>query len=223
MHPVDGTPRPTSLSSTGTFDGDPVVYWAQPQLLQVLACTGGDVAWSVAKGDTPVSNGTMTEGPDGTFTATIPAFFPVHDLVTFTIAITGCDDAEDDVTYSFGVYIDPSGFVKTVGGDPIEGATVTLYRSDTPGGPFTKVADGSDVMSETNRSNPDIDGHGSRVRLGRDGRLLQRCGHEVGLQGPRVLGQARRDRRPHDPAARHGHRPPSQLQRRWWRRRWWWW
>jgi hypothetical protein len=45
--------------------------------------------------------------------------------------------------------------VRTLGGAPIAGATVTLYRSDDPGGPFVPVPDGSAIMSPANQHNPD--------------------------------------------------------------------
>ena len=41
-----------------------------------------------------------------------------------------------------GIYVDPSGTVQTLGGQPVVGATVTLARSDTPSGPFVSVLNG---------------------------------------------------------------------------------
>lgn len=55
----------------------------------------------------------------------------------------------------FNIYIDPSGFVRTTDGDPIAGATVTLYAASRPEGIFSPVADGSALMSPANRHNPD--------------------------------------------------------------------
>ena len=69
------------------------------------------------------------------------------------------ENEEEDV---FPIYIDPSGYVRTVDGAPLTGATVTLLRSDAAGGPFSVVPDGSAVMSPSNRRNPDAsegDGH----------------------------------------------------------------
>jgi hypothetical protein len=40
-------------------------------------------------------------------------------------------------------------------GQPIPGATVTLSRSDSAGGPFAQVPDGDAIMSPGNRTNPD--------------------------------------------------------------------
>jgi hypothetical protein len=56
----------------------------------------------------------------------------------------------------FGIYIDPSGVVKDTAGNPVEEATVTLYRSASPSGPFFPVPDRSAVMSPSNRRNPDL-------------------------------------------------------------------
>jgi hypothetical protein len=67
---------------------------------------------------------------------------------------------EEETT--FPIYIDPSGFVHTVGGAPLGGATVTLFQSQAKSGPFSVVANGSAVMSPMNRVNPDLseaDGH----------------------------------------------------------------
>src|ERR687891_1081484 len=90
----------------------------------------------------------MVEGPPGTYSAdfVIPFTGPAH----VTIVIDGCP------TIEFDIYIDPSGFVRTPGGNAIEGATVTLYRADSPSGPFVQVPDGSAIMSPANRSNPDL-------------------------------------------------------------------
>jgi cellulase/cellobiase CelA1 len=45
--------------------------------------------------------------------------------------------------------------VKTTNGAPLVGAKVTLYRSTTATGAFTAVPDGSTIMSDKNRTNPD--------------------------------------------------------------------
>jgi endo-1,4-beta-xylanase len=77
----------------------------------------------------------------------------IHGNAVVTVTVD-CDGDID--TYTENIYVDPSGWVRTVEGAPIAGATVTLYRSDTAGGPFTQVPDGSDIMSPTNRTNPDL-------------------------------------------------------------------
>jgi hypothetical protein len=95
----------------------------------------------------------MSEGPAGTYKATIPAFYPNHGQFRVHISIA-CPGGSQQ-TKDFTIYIDPSGLVRTVGGDPIEGATVTLFRSDSSGGPFAVVPDGDALMSPANRTNPD--------------------------------------------------------------------
>jgi hypothetical protein len=63
---------------------------------------------------------------------------------------------------TFPIYIDPSGFVRTVSGAPLGGATVTLFQSAAKTGPFLAVPDGSAAMSPINRRNSDLsegDGH----------------------------------------------------------------
>ena len=83
--------------------------------------------------------------------------------------VEGCPDDDDNI-FAAGepcrligqVAVDPSGFVVTRKGVPIEKAKVVLERSETAGGPFTAPPDGDAVMSVTNRRNPDstdIDGH----------------------------------------------------------------
>jgi hypothetical protein len=53
------------------------------------------------------------------------------------------------------LYIDPSGTVLTTTGIPVEGATVLLSRSDSPSGKWSEVPNRSDMMSLSNRRNPD--------------------------------------------------------------------
>ena len=99
----------------------------------------------------------MEEVPlgSGHYTATVLPFFPHHGEATVYIHLVCPDHSTVDI--DFPIYIDPSGVVKTVGGTPLEGAIVTLFRSDT-GAPdsFGQVPDGSAVMSPANRSNPDM-------------------------------------------------------------------
>ncbi len=71
-------------------------------------------------------------------------------------------EEEEDDEPTFPIYIDPSGFVRTVDGAPLAGATVTLFQSQAKTGPFAVVPNGSAVMSPMNRVNPDqseVDGH----------------------------------------------------------------
>ena len=72
----------------------------------------------------------------------------------------GPGEPEEEPT--FPIYIDPSGFVRTVAGAPLGDAKVTLYQSQAKNGPFAVVPDGSAAMSPMNRVNSDLsedDGH----------------------------------------------------------------
>jgi hypothetical protein len=72
------------------------------------------------------------------------------------------EGGEEEEETTFPIYIDPSGFVRTVDGAPLAGATVTLFQSQAKTGPFTVVPNGSAVMSPMNRVNSDLsetDGH----------------------------------------------------------------
>jgi hypothetical protein len=91
----------------------------------------------------------------GTFFHDIPPLAPHHGNHPFVIK-RFCPDPNDNLDVTVDVYIDPSGYVKTTTGIPIVGATVILYRSESPGGPFVQVPDGSAIMSPSNRDNPDL-------------------------------------------------------------------
>jgi hypothetical protein len=96
----------------------------------------------------------MTESSPGTYNGTIGPLVPYHGPATLTVDID-CPDGPDEEII-FDVYIDPSGHVLDEDDNPIEGATVTLYRADTAAGPFVVVPDGSAIMSPSNRTNPDM-------------------------------------------------------------------
>jgi hypothetical protein len=60
------------------------------------------------------------------------------------------------------VAVDPSGYVRTRAGVPIENARVVLERSDTAKGPYRALPNGDKQMAPNNRRNPDatdLDGH----------------------------------------------------------------
>jgi hypothetical protein len=68
---------------------------------------------------------------------------------------SGCDP-------SGPVAVDPSGYVRTRAGVPIENARVVLERSDTAHGRYVALPKGDARMAPNNRRNPDatdIDGH----------------------------------------------------------------
>jgi hypothetical protein len=103
----------------------------------------------------------MTEGPDGTYTAVIPAgtFSPgASNEISIEIV---CPDTSTEST-DFDTYIDPSGVTRYQTGGLAPNAIVILYRGDSPDGPFEALSNGSAVMSPKNRRNPDAtdaDGH----------------------------------------------------------------
>jgi hypothetical protein len=147
-------PPGTEITNIGTNpDGIPVAFWEDPLTLSTQACTGATVTYSVAV-DGIVRNGSMAEGPAGTYTATVAAFAPNHGDAAVTIHVNCPGSDPPDIV--FGLYIDPSGVVKDTNGNPIDGARVTLYRSSSASGPFFPVAGGSTVMSASNRQNSDF-------------------------------------------------------------------
>ena len=156
---IEPTPPPPGTGiepSHGGGGGVPVVYWGDPLTLTTTGCPGGTATYEItlSSGPPPVS-GTMTEGPAGTYTGTVPPFFPRHGDALITIAIH-CQGGSTE-TVIFPIYIDPSGLVKDMLGNPVPGATVTLYRSDTgTPGTFIPVPDGSPIMSPSNRTNPGL-------------------------------------------------------------------
>ena len=173
-------------SRGGGFAGVPTVFWQAPLTLTTTGCAripglslpraqymitsdGGKDPHRCDTG-TPgtspglVACGTMAETTafSGRYEASVPPLAPAHGLVTVTMTLTCPDPNPNDGippptgSSSFDLYIDPSGWVLTTHGAPIEGATVTLYRSESPMGPFEVVPDGSALMSPKNRSNPDL-------------------------------------------------------------------
>ena len=149
-----GTPPGTTLSpSRAGANGVPTVYTGQATELTTEACPGGSVTVSVTRnGETIAGPLPMDETRPGVFTAALP---PFSGSGTAEIVITvTCTDGSVRVS-TFTVYIDPSGRVVDQAGQPIRNAVVTLLRSDNPEGPFEAVADGSPIMSPSNRANPD--------------------------------------------------------------------
>jgi CSLREA domain-containing protein len=118
-------------------------------------CAGSaPTGWTIASGGVVVASGTFTQvGSTTNYTANIPAHLPLpQGGIGFFAA--ACGSAPVPSPWPFRYY-DPSGTVKDAGGNAVAGATVTLLRSDSAGGPFTAVVNGSDVMSPENRRNPD--------------------------------------------------------------------
>jgi hypothetical protein len=102
---------------------------------------------------------TETAPGSGIYTASVPPLYPLHGPARVMFEVI-CED-NSLLRYSSAIYIDPSGVVQDTHGHAVEGATVTLYRADSAGGPFDQVPDGSGIMSPANQHNPDVtDGHG---------------------------------------------------------------
>ncbi len=146
---------PSNRTSTG---GEPVVYWHNPLTLSTQGCAGGIANYSITQTDSGaiVASGAMQEDPanPGSYSAQFAPFYPAHGQVTVEITINCPNGSVDTVVFS--MYIDPSGVVTDTMGNPVAGATVQLFRSDSSAGPFVAVPDGSDVMSPTNRTTPDL-------------------------------------------------------------------
>ncbi|MEW6270603.1 MAG: carboxypeptidase-like regulatory domain-containing protein [Thermodesulfobacteriota bacterium] len=149
-------PSGTSIepSSTGP-SGLPSVYWRDTLDLGTQGCPGGSATYTISGEDGAlIETSPMSEGPPGTYSATAGPLFPNSGSAHVSIAID-CPGADDE-QIDFDIYIDPSGVVQDTFGNPVAGATVTLFRSSTGlPGTFVEVPDGSAVMSPSNRTNPD--------------------------------------------------------------------
>ena len=147
-------PAGTTITNRGTgSDGLPRVFWGEPLTLTTQGCTGGNATYEILQDGVVIQTGVMVESSPGLYTATIQPLFPYHGYAHIGITVL-CQGIP--TTINFDVYIDPSGFVRSVFGSPVANATVTLYRSDSPTGPFGVVPNGSELMSPTNRQNPDL-------------------------------------------------------------------
>ncbi len=150
-------PDDTTISPSRDRGNEPIVYWGDPLDLTTQACSGGNASFTLTHDDGSIlASGIMQEDPtnSGTYTATIPPLSPVGGHAIVSIEIICPDGTTEDIIFS--IYIDPSGIVQDTFGNPVSNATVTLYRSDSSAGPFEQVADGSDIMSPSNRTNPDL-------------------------------------------------------------------
>jgi hypothetical protein len=155
-----GPPPGTTIEPSGDSGGIPVVSYGATFTIVTTGCTGGTATYQIYQYGLSVRGPlVMPEGPDGTYTAAVN---PLNTTGPHQIVISIDCPVGGITTTSFNIYIDPSGFVRTVEGDPIPGAMVTLYRADSSDGPFEIVPDGSGIMSPSNRQNPDLtdaDGH----------------------------------------------------------------
>jgi hypothetical protein len=152
--PPDTTVQGISHTSTGA----PVINWSTNTQITKSNdnCAGGSGTWELIKEGVVIASGNMNPtATPGLFKGTIPPLRPQHGPAVLHIEIF-CPGAGVDKDIEADVYIDPSGNVLDENGDPVEGATVTLLHSDSSAGPFEAVPDGSEIMSPSNRTNPDL-------------------------------------------------------------------
>jgi len=137
-----------------TDEGLPVVNYRADLDLVITGCPEvTDPSYSMTLNGVVIrSDVPMTESPAGTYSVTVQRTHPAHGDAEITTNVpTTCGGQPT----GFDLYIDPSGVVTDQYGRPIQGATVTLRRSDSQAGPYTAVPNGSPIMSPSNRSNPD--------------------------------------------------------------------
>ena len=151
--PKPPPPGTTISPSAPGGDGVPIVYWHDPLTLRTQGCAGGTATYAITNIPDIYALGSLTEGPAGVYTATVPPLAPAHGVATVGITIH-CPAGTDEHVL-FDLYIDPSGVVETTTGQPLPDATVTLYRADASTGPYTAVPAGSAIMAPSNRNNPD--------------------------------------------------------------------
>ncbi|MBK8467518.1 MAG: VCBS repeat-containing protein [Chloracidobacterium sp.] len=147
-------PPPPGTDIQPSYGEIPVVYQGSPLLLSTTQASGGSASYTIGRGGSIFSSGPMPESPNGFYSHIVPPLAPAHGPAAVTITIIYLDNTVIHVT--FDIYIDPSGVVQNTMGQPIQGATVTLYRSDIQIGAYAQVADGNAVMSPANRHNPDM-------------------------------------------------------------------
>ncbi len=143
---------PVSIGScTLSTGGRCSVPSSRSSTISALGCLPGRVASFHLQSAVRAVDLPSNEPIPGVYVAT---FTPVlgEQLIMGELLVEGCPSVP------FQFYIDPSGTVRAPGGTPIEGVTVTLLRSDSPDGPFDVIADGSTLMSASNRVNPWVTG-----------------------------------------------------------------
>jgi uncharacterized membrane protein YgcG len=156
--PPDGT----SITSIETNpNGIPVVIVGTSQRLTTSGCPDGTATFDITVDGTSIASGALTESPAGSGQYSGPTG-ALNSVGNATVSISIDCPVTPDESVEFGLYIDPSGHVRDSTGAPITDATVELFRSASPTGPFVPVPDGSAVMSPSNRTNSDLtdaDGH----------------------------------------------------------------
>ncbi len=149
-------PDNTSILPSSNSSGIPSVYWHNTLTLSTVGCPEGTASYTITHDDSGliIASGNMQEEATnpGVYTANVAPLAPNTGYAIVAISILCLDGSSIDIVFS--IYIDPSGIVKDTLGNPISGASVTLFRSDSSAGPFLPVENGSDVMSPANRNNP---------------------------------------------------------------------
>lgn len=146
--------------SSGTNNGNPVIFWGELIQFTTTQCPNGTVTITI---NTPNAGGALppidvAEVPLGSGVYSVQIDGPNlllpdhHGTTLFTLTVTCPGD--EPIDSGFTGYIDPSGTVVDTDGNLIFGATVTLLHSTSFGGTYTAVPDGSAVMSPSNRVNP---------------------------------------------------------------------
>gem|GEM_PF-769224 len=147
-----------SPSTSNLSTGEPSIYWNDTLTLNTQACSGGSANYSITHNDTGsvIASGALQENSVnlGNYSVEIAPLSPNSGHVTVSIETNCPDNSREEVIFS--MYIDPSGVVVDTLGNPISNATVQLFRSDSSAGPFVLVPNGSEIMSPTNRNNPDL-------------------------------------------------------------------
>ena len=147
--PLPGNVTVTQGGHTAT-SGVPTVYVNEP--LTVTApgpqrTPAPTYTVRLADGEVLATGGLVWNAAQQKYIGTISA---LNQGGQATVTITGLQGGP----VSFNLYIDPSGVVVDQYGVPLAGATATLLASDSQGGTYAPVPDGSDTMSPSNRVNP---------------------------------------------------------------------
>lgn len=156
-------PPGTTVGGVSGDSGIPSTGWVLPDQPTPVAvtgqCPGASVSFALTGEDGSVwAGGTLEESSvvPGSYSGDIPPQAGRSGRAELAITVNCPDGEPDPLPILIDIYIDPSGNVVDLDGTPVDGATVTLSRSDFDTGPFTPVPDGSAIMSPENRTNPDL-------------------------------------------------------------------
>jgi hypothetical protein len=152
------TPIPASaglLPSRQSSAGVPLIHWRQETRLTIQDCTGGSAIYDVLQNGSVLAEGTLVEGPAGQYSANLASLHPASGYAQVSVDLT-CPDVAITHIEPFDIYVDPSGTVKDVVGQPIENAQVTLFAYDPVTMSLVQVSEGDARLSPANRANPDL-------------------------------------------------------------------